>query len=316
MDSLVRQIHAGKNDCGGFVDTLQVDGRRRCKECREGLDIGTDLANSGKRNKGEQLREDKDRTVLCWTEGETRRKLRYKAAFTTVTEWVQVVKSHPTPLAGGEADGHRDAQTMFTGANHEPVDLQKHNTKELTMTPRRLRSVPTSRVRRCLQNTCVGFFLGALGSGVVFVVTWLFFGLFVRVLGRVFRDWVDHFSLSLGAAWDQPIDLCHFIPFKINFPLCVLPRPLLKPWRPSRTRSQRRRRPQCSGGTSTPWNANSVYWQIAGRQWNALRRTGPCSTFLPSRRRRVLSCYMTQCHNSPVLLSDTLFTMTFLILTR
>ena len=52
----------------------------------------------------------------------------------------------------------------------------------------------------CLQNTCVGFFLGALGSGVVFVVTWLFFGLFGRVLGRVFRDWVDHFSSSLGAA--------------------------------------------------------------------------------------------------------------------
>ena len=84
----------------------------------------------------------------------------------------------------------------------------------------------------CLQNTCVGFCLGALGSGAVFVVTWLFFGLFGRVLGRVFRDWVDHFSSSPGAAWDQSIDLCHFKAFKTSLPLCVLPRPLLKPWRP------------------------------------------------------------------------------------
>ena len=50
----------------------------------------------------------------------------------------------------------------------------------------------------CLQNTCVRFL--ALGFGAVFVVTWLFFGLFGWVLGRVFRDWVDHFSSSLGAA--------------------------------------------------------------------------------------------------------------------
>ena len=62
-----------------------------------------------------------------------------------------------------------------------------------------IRGQRTLRTVTCLQNECVGFCLGALGSGAVFVVTWLF----GRVLGRVFRDWVDHFSSSLGAAWDQ-----------------------------------------------------------------------------------------------------------------
>ena len=32
-------------------------------------------------------------------------KLNYNLACTTVTEWVQVISSHPTPLTGGEADG-------------------------------------------------------------------------------------------------------------------------------------------------------------------------------------------------------------------
>ena len=42
----------------------------------------------------------------------------------------------------------------------------------------------TLRTMTCLQDTCVGFFLGALGSGVVLVVMWLFFGLFGWVLCR------------------------------------------------------------------------------------------------------------------------------------
>ena len=54
------------------------------------------------------------------TEGEILPKLNYNLALTKVTEWVQNMSWHPTPLAGGAEEGGEDkTQTMINYKGEE-----------------------------------------------------------------------------------------------------------------------------------------------------------------------------------------------------